>query len=838
MDFYTNVVRTRDKILVTGYQGKKKVKLQVGYRPNHYIPSKKGETPYRALDGRPLEVVNLNSMGGARKFREKYAGVEGFEIHGYDRYIYTYIADKFQGDIQFDTSLIRTATLDIECECEGGFPDPMIAGERVNAITIKPFGKDAHVFGIGEWEHNKTDIVYHNCMDEAVLLTEFMKYWRQEQFDIITGWNVDSFDMTYLCNRVDRLFGEGEHKKFSPWNMSDVREYTSQGYQRNMTYTLYGINIVDYLDLYRKHTFVNQESYRLDHISNVELGTGKIDYSEYGSLHTLYRQDYPKFLEYNLKDAVLVEQLEEKLGLLELTQVMSYNAKCNYTDTFGMVKYWETIIYNFLKEQKIQTPPQRLKTGNDKMKPIVGAYVKEPIVGGHNWVMSFDLNSLYPHLIMQFNISPEKMIKGNRQDVNVERMLNKECDLSYVHQTNNTVCPNGVMFSRNKQGFLPELMEKFYDERKEWKKKMITYQKEREDCTDTKRRKELDTLIKRAYNNQQVRKIALNSAYGALANQYFAFFSIDLAEAITTSGQLVIKWAEKTINEYLNSVLKTEDKDYVVAMDTDSVYITMDEMVKQIFPEDTPKDKIIDFLRKSEGQIEQVLADGFKDLAQYTNAFQQKMQMGREVIADRGIWTAKKRYILNVHDNEGVRLAEPKLKMMGIETAKSSTPQWVRKKLADALKVVMQGTEQELWEFVETARKEFRNLPPEEVAFPRGCKNLVQYADSTSIYSKGTPIHVRGSLLYNHLLKSKNLDMRYENIKNGEKIHFTYLSLPNPINENVISFINVLPKEFDLRRFVDYDMQFEKSFVDPLKVIITKLNWNVEPVASLNDFFG
>ena len=838
MDFYTNVVRTRAKILVTGYQGKKKVKLQVGYRPNHYIPSKKGETPYRALDGRPLEVVNLNSMGGARKFREKYAGVEGFEIHGYDRYIYTYIADKFQGDIQFDTSLIRTATLDIECECEGGFPDPMIAGERVNAITIKPFGKDAHVFGIGEWEHNRTDIVYHNCMDEAVLLTEFMKYWRQEQFDIITGWNVDSFDMTYLCNRVDRLFGEGEHKKFSPWNMSDVREYTSQGYQRNMTYTLYGINIVDYLDLYRKHTFVNQESYRLDHISNVELGTGKIDYSEYGSLHTLYRQDYPKFLEYNLKDAVLVEQLEEKLGLLELTQVMSYNAKCNYTDTFGMVKYWETIIYNFLKEQKIQTPPQRLKTGNDKMKPIVGAYVKEPIVGGHNWVMSFDLNSLYPHLIMQFNISPEKMIKGKRLDVNVERMLNKETDLSYVHQTNNTVCPNGVMFSRNKQGFLPELMEKFYDERKEWKKKMIEYQKEREDCKDTKRRKELDTLIKRAYNNQQVRKIALNSAYGALANQYFAFFSIDLAEAITTSGQLVIKWAEKTINEYLNSVLKTEDKDYVVAMDTDSVYITMDEMVKQIFPEDTPKDKIIDFLRKSEGQIEQVLADGFKDLAQYTNAFQQKMQMGREVIADRGIWTAKKRYILNVHDNEGVRLAEPKLKMMGIETAKSSTPQWVRKKLADALKVVMQGTEQELWEFVETARKEFRNLPPEEVAFPRGCKNLVQYADSTSIYSKGTPIHVRGSLLYNHLLKSKNLDMRYENIKNGEKIHFTYLSLPNPINENVISFINVLPKEFDLRRFVDYDMQFEKSFVDPLKVIITKLNWNVEPVASLNDFFG
>ena len=838
MDFYTSVCRTRDKILVKGYKGNKQEKLAVSYRPNHYIPSKKGETPFRALDGRHLEAVNLNSMGGARKFRERYAGVDGFEIHGYDRYIYTYIADRFKGDIEYNQKLIKTASLDIECECEDGFPEPILANEKVNAISIKPFGKETVVFGIGPWEHNRTDVIYHNCKNEAQLLIEFIKYWRKESFDIITGWNVNSFDITYLCNRIDRILGEDEHKKLSPWNQSDVREFVAQGYQKQMVYNLYGINVLDYLELYRKHTFVNQESYRLDHIANVELGKGKLDYSEYGNLHTLYRQDYAKFLEYNVQDAVLVEQLEEKLGLIELVQTMSYNAKCNYNDTFGMVKYWETIIYNFLKEQKIQTPPQRLKTGNDKMKPIVGAYVKEPIVGGHNWVMSFDLNSLYPHLIMQFNISPEKMIKGNRQDVNVERMLNKECDLSYVHQTNNTVCPNGVMFSRNKQGFLPELMEKFYDERKEWKKKMIEYQKEREDCTDTKRRKELDTLIKRAYNNQQVRKIALNSAYGALANQYFAFFSIDLAEAITTSGQLVIKWAEKTINEYLNSVLKTEDKDYVVAMDTDSVYITMDEMVKQIFPEDTPKDKIIDFLRKSEGQIEQVLADGFKDLAQYTNAFQQKMQMGREVIADRGIWTAKKRYILNVHDNEGVRLAEPKLKMMGIETAKSSTPQWVRKKLADALKVVMQGTEQELWEFVETARKEFRNLPPEEVAFPRGCKNLVQYADSTSIYSKGTPIHVRGSLLYNHLLKSKNLDMRYENIKNGEKIHFTYLSLPNPINENVISFINVLPKEFDLRRFVDYDMQFEKSFVDPLKVIITKLNWNVEPVASLNDFFG
>ena len=837
MDFYTNVCRTRDKILVKGYQNNKPHMMKVAYRPNHYVLSKKGDTAFRSLDGRPLEAVNLDTMGGARKFREQYNQVDGFEIHGYDKYIYTYIAEKFQGDIEWDYNKVKIATLDIECESENGFPEPTLAEEKVNAITIKPFRHNAHTFGIGPWNECPANVTYHECKDEAFLLEAFIKYWRKESFDVITGWNVDAFDMTYLCNRVDKLFGEGSHKKFSPWNMSDVRDYVNNYGNKVVVFNLYGINIIDYMQLYKQRTFVNQESYSLDHISHIELDKQKIDYSEYGNLHTLYKNNYSLYLEYNVKDVTLVEDLEDKLGLLELTMTMAYNAKCNYSDTFGMVKYWETIIYNFLKEQKIQTPPQKLE--KTKHHSIVGAYVKEPIVGKHDWVMSFDLNSLYPHIIMQYNVSPEKMIKGDIMTLSIDKLLNQEHDLSELKKQNVTVTPNGVKFSRDRQGFLPELMEKFYEERKEWKKKMIQYQIENESCKDPARKRELSKLIKRAYNNQQVRKIALNSAYGALANQYFAFFDPNLAEGITTAGQMIIKTAENTINKFLNDTLGTKDEDYVIAMDTDSIYVSFDKMVQHIFPANTPKSKIVDFLNNAgQDKILDVLTKGYVELADYTNAFQQKMVMGREIIADRGIWTAKKRYILNVLDNEGVRLAEPKLKMMGIETAKSSTPQWVRKKLTEVLKVVMNGTEEEVWDFVETARKEFRNLPVEEIASPRGCNNLAQYSDPTHIYGKGTPIHVRGALLYNHLLKKKNVHKRYENVKNSDKIHFTYLTVPNPINENVISFINVLPREFELTNYIDYDMQFDKSFIEPLKNIITLIGWNVEPVASLDSFFG
>ena len=832
MQFYTNVTQWGNNILLREYKNGERVNRKIKYSPTMYVPVQK-KTEYKTLDGKYATPYKFDTIKEAKKFIEQYKQ-QPHLVFGLDRFAYTFLYDTYPNQVPWDNDKILTVTIDIETQCENGFPDPQLAVEEMLSITIKnQTTKKIVVWGIGDYHTDRDDVTYINCSNENELLAKFMNFWTKHYPDVVTGWNTEFFDIPYIINRVTKVLGEDRAKEISPWGLISSRTVYNHG-RNQQVYDISGVANLDYLQLYHKFTYTRQESYALNYIASVELGAKKNE-NPYDTFKDWYTKDYQSFIDYNIVDVELVDQLEDKMKLLELCLTMAYEAKVNYEDVFGQVKYWDVMIHNYLRKKNVVIPQ---KSHSTKVEKFEGAYVKDPQVGMHKWVMSFDLNSLYPHIIMQYNISPEKMVKEYKEDVSIDRLLNKQVDISYLKQQNNTVCPNGTKFKRDRQGFLPELMEKFYDERKAWKKKMIDYQIERESCKDAKRRRELDTLIKRANNNQMVRKIALNSAYGALANQYFAFFSIDLAEAITTSGQLIIQWSERTINEFMNKTLGTEDEGFVIAMDTDSVYITMDKLVQKVLPEETDKGKIIDFLNKSEGMFEKVLAEGFDDLAQYTNAFQQKMEMGREVIADRGIWTAKKRYILNVHDNEGVRLAEPKLKMMGIETAKSSTPQWVRTKLTEAFKVVMSGTEQDLWEFVENSRKEFRNLPPEEVAFPRGCKGLVQYTCPTNIYSKGTPIHVRGSLLYNHHLKKRNIDRRYEMIKNGEKIHFSYLTTPNPINENVISFMNVLPREFDLHRFIDYDMQFDKAFVDPLKVVISLIGWNVEPVASLDSFFG
>ena len=428
-----------------------------------------------------------------------------------------------------------------------------------------------------------------------------------------------------------------------------------------------------------------------------------------------------------------------------------------------------------------------------------------------------------------------KQVRELTTKVSVDKLLNQELDLTPLKKVNLTMTANGALYRRVK-GFLPELMEKIYKDRTIYKKKMLEAKQQYEKTPTNALVKE----IARCNNIQMARKIQLNSAYGAIGNQYFRYFKLANAEAITLSGQVSIRWIEEKLNRYLNKILKTKDVDYVIASDTDSIYLNMGPLVETVYKgKEKTTESVVSFLDKvSQVELEKYIESCYQELADYVNAYDQKMQMKRENIADRGIWTAKKRYILNVWDSEGVRYEQPKLKIMGLEAVKSSTPAPCRQMIKDALKIVMTKTEDDLISFISNSRKIFNELPIEDISFPRTVSDVNKHKASATLYAKGTPIHARGAILYNHLIKEKKLDKKYAKIQNGEKIKFCYLKLPNPIHENVISYIQEFPKEFLLDRYIDRDLQFNKAFLDPMKVILDAIGWKVEKTITLESFFS
>ena len=818
--FYTNVQSLGNYIALRGIDERgESIRRKIHYEPTLYVTAQK-QSQWKTLDGKMVSPVKWGPMKDTRQAMREYPG----DVFGIEGFQYSFISDNYPGLVNYELSKIRVAFIDIECSSEYGFPDIRRANEEVLAISIK-IGDDFKVYGCGEYKPSP-GVKYINCPNEEQLLKSFIDDWASNYPDIVTGWNSRFFDIPYLMNRIIRILGEKYANKLSPWGWFKENEVTLVGNRRHQVYELVGISSIDYMDAYKKFTYVNQESYSLNHIAYAELGEKKLDYSEASTLHELYRTNFQKFVDYNVHDVILVERLEEKMKLMEMIISLAYMAKCNFNDVFSPVKMWDCIIYNHLREQKIVIPP---KKHEQKSEAYEGAYVKEPQLGRHKWVCSFDLNSLYPHLIMQYNISPETLLKMYPRDKMVEALLEGEIDTQFLKDQNMTMTPNGSLYTRKKQGFLPALMEKMYTDRVKYKKMMIEEQK---------KGKSADTNKLAQYHNMQINlKIALNSAYGALGNQWFRYYDVRNAEAVSVAGQLSIRWAERAVNQYLNKVLETEDKDYVLASDTDSLYVTMEAMVEKVGLTDT--DKIINFLDTvCDGKIQKVIDDCYGELAEYINAFQQKMVMKREVLADVGIWTGKKHYILNVHNSEGVQYDEPKLKIMGIEAVKSSTPEHCRNALKKAFKIVVNGTEDDVIEYIEKFKGQFKSLSAEEVSFPRSVKGLSKYQDSVTIYRKSTPLHVKGSLIYNMMLKKNKLTKKYPIIQEGEKIKYTYLKEPNPSGDSAIAMLTTLPKEFNLEEYIDYDRQFEKSFLDPMKGILEKIGWDYEKKSTIMDFFS
>ena len=832
MNFYTNVQMVGDHFLVRGYENGRHFMTREKFSPTLFVPSKK-PTKYKTLNGEYVEAVQPGSVRDCREFFKTYTGVENFKIYGNEKYIYQYISDKYpENEIKFDISKIKLTTIDIEVASENGFPDVENAAEEVLLITLQDYNtKQIRTWGLGPFDNKQPNVTYREFSDEHSLLNDFIHWWMIEENtpEVITGWNSELYDIPYIVRRLDRVLGEKLMKRMSPWGLVTERETVILG-RKHISYDIGGMSQLDYIKLYKKFTYKAQESYRLDHIVSVELGQKKLDHSEFDTFKDFYTKGWQKFVEYNIIDVELVDRLEDKMKLIELALTMAYDGKVNYEDVFSQVRMWDTIIYNYLKKRNIVIPP---KEKTDKDSKYAGAYVKEPVPGIYDWVVNFDLNSLYPHLIMQFNVSPETLVDEIHPTVTVDKILNQE--LTFEKYSDYAVCPNGAMYRKDIRGFLPELMEKMYNDRVIFKEKMIEAKKQYE----KKKTKELEKEISRCNNIQMAKKIALNSAYGSVGNEWFRYFKLANAEAITLSGQVAIRWIENKMNTYFNKLLKTKDFDYVIASDTDSIYLNMGPLVETVYKgREKTTEGVVSFLDKiCKVELEKYIEGCYQELAEYMNAYDQKMQMKRENIADRGIWTAKKRYILNVWDSEGVRYSEPKLKIMGIEAVKSSTPAPCRKMIKDGLKIMMSGTEDEVIRFIDKCFQEFKSLPPEQIAFPRTASDIRKYSSYSGIYAKGTPIHVRGSLLFNHYIKEKNLTNKYSIIGNGEKVKFIYLKKPNIIQENVISFISEFPKELGLDKYIDYELQFEKSFLDPLKSILDSIGWKTEHTTNLDSFF-
>ena len=836
--FYTNAQVIGNNILHRGYENGVRVQNRIPFSPTFYVPTQR-ETQFKTIYGQPVEPIQPGSIKESREFVESYKGVSNFEIFGNTNYVAQYLNSLYppHTDAEFDMSLIRILDIDIEVESEDGFSTVTDATERVNVVTLRHHDRK-WVLAVNPFVLPQDPKVFQKvCDDETDLLRTMIDIWREIDPDVISGWNVRFFDLPYLVNRIQKILGENEHKKMSPWGI--VKDDEVEYHGKNLTvYNFVGIDTLDYYELYRKYVLEPRENYKLDHIAEVELKKKKVDYSQYANIREFYTQDFQRFVEYNVMDVDLVRELDEKLGLLEMHLSMAYMAKVNYSDVYSQIKTWDSIIYNHLLDKNVAIP---FTVKNEKDHKFEGAYVKEPIVGFHDWVVSFDVASMYPNIIRLLNISPETCIEG-KIDCDIERFLSKSLDLSFTQTDNVSVGGNGSRFHRDTEGFMSELTTKFYNLRKTAKKGMISFKKQLETLqksgvNDPIKEKEYNDQIKKLDIQQKTAKIGINSLYGVCGSPFFRFYRNDNAEAITKTGQLIIRWLQQECNRLINKLCQTKTVDYCIASDTDSIFLDFETIVNQNYSGKSVPETV-DWVDKFCKTVMQPYIDiKIREISNYLNCYQHTIEMVRDAIADRAIWKAKKMYCMHVHDTEGVRHSEPKLKIMGIEVQRSSTPNICRKRLKECVRLLLTSDEKTLAEYIEAFRVEFKKCSIADVAFPRGVNDMAKWKGDTKLWAPSTPIAVRGAIVYNDLLKRKGVDKKYDKIGDGEKIKFVYLKEPNPARSNAISFPGKMPKEVDIDKYVDYDTQFEKAFLQPILGLLEAAKWKHEMSQDLGAFF-
>ena len=827
MKFYTSVQKLGDNLLYRWAEDGKRYSKKVAYKPTYYVPSNV-PTGLVSFDGKDVAPTNPGGLRDCWAYIQQYKDVEGFKIYGNIAAEFQFIGDEYKKEIEFDITTIRTATLDIEVGSENGFAQPIDPTEEVTAITVGVDGM-FHTWACGAYVSNDPTVHYRNCLNERDLLKKFLEFWESDYPDVVTGWNVEFYDIPYLHNRIKRVLGEEFSKRLSPWGWIKEKLVKTGSFGRTQqSFQIYGVAILDYIALFKKFAprGKSQESYKLDDIAHVVVKERKLEYT--GTLHKLYVEDFQKFIDYNIQDVRLVQKMDTKLQLLMLAYVLAYGSRVNFEDVFYQTRMWDARIYNHLRAKNIMIPPRKEK----RHDIIVGAYVKDPDPGMFHWLVSLDFTSLYPYLMILLVISPDNYLGMSDTNYSMEDLIAEKCDLTNLKDQGIAMGANGALFKKD-EGFLPEILKGMIAQRKYYKKLMLKAKSELETCTgsaDEKKAIEQRIAMYDAY--QSSFKVSLNSCYGTTSNAGFRYYNANLGEAVTLTGQLAIQWVIKRFNQHLNEIMCTVDHDYVIAADTDSMYVHLGPLVDKMFTRELQTSnphKVTRVINQiCETDFQPFIAKACEDLAQYLNGNPGSLDMKRESIADRGIWTGKKRYALNVYDKEGVTYPEPKIEITGFEIVRSSTPRIVRDKLKEALKIIMTGENAQALDYIDKFRAEFMKLPLNDIAFPRGVYNLEDYAHPHTIYKPKTPMHTKGSLVYNHNLQQYGLEKKYPLIRSSEKIKFIYLRDPNPLGVGVVAYLDKIPPEFELDDYIDRNMQFEKAFLDPLKRILVAIGWDFE----------
>ena len=850
--FYTYYKKRGNNILIRykDKSGKTKSKVFPDYQPTLYIATNESSDIKSIYDDN-LKPFHFDDIKSASAFLKDSI----LPVHGNSEFDNQFIIELCDGHIpEYNPSHIKVGIFDIEVDVPvgGEFPDATKAIYPINAITIynstqeKFFTYFLALDSNFKWDRkyisddlNVELFVFYNEFD---LLKSFVEHIKSEDYDILSGWNSETFDIPYIITRCNQILSTSYTKTLSPFKSISSRSFVNSFGKEEFSYSIDGISQLDYLDVYKKFTMTNRPNYKLDTIAEIELGIKKVSYSEHKSLSVLYRDDPSKFIDYNIQDVDIIRRLDNKLGMLNLIYSISYYSLSNYNDTLGTVRLWEKLIAKFLYNKgKAPLAKRSGNVGGD----FEGAYVREPVVGKHEWLICYDLNSLYPHCEMQWDIGIDTLVKDVPDDLlkmvegkSFDDLVNGDIDLSLLNSYDMTMTPNFQFYRKDKKSFMAEIKESLYNERKVYKKKMLDAKKSKESARDESEYKSFSNQVSINDCFQLGLKTLLNSGYGALGNDSFLYYNLANAEAVTSSGKLVNIWTSGRLEKFLQNILDTDEIMWVYS-DTDSCYITLKEFVKTL-KGNKSNDEICDIIDSfGKDIIEPQIVEYCNNLCEYMNCYEQKMVWAREVISDKAIWIAKKKYVMSVLDNEGVRYKSPNYKVVGLEAIKEgSYPRWARDLLLDCYKIALNQSNDDLIEFLSKARSVFDEMGVSDIAIPTAVNGLDKYSYDDGVFTSGSPKHVKGALAHNYLIDKHEIK-NVEKIKNGNKILYVELKKPNRLGFDVISFDSHLPDFlidiYDVEKCIDRDVVFQKSFLSPLDIFLNAIGWKQEKVV---DLFG